>query len=363
MEVMENPEELTDDLVDWLCSSEAHQGHVFFWQLGMLDRDRRWLATVEQVGTHDGGVASFGAYLDGFAVHDRTFVEHRLDELAEGRLVTDRVLFEATGRLGGSREGIRRIEKLIVEGRLTPALIGRALPGRWTETIASDECLELLRLLAGPGLEGAMSAVHVASFWERMAKPLEGDLADFVWRCLEAAESNSDPDDYELDRLAAALARRDHEKGFRLLEALMEQADEAGWEPFHDYRDNQFWGALRDIDREWAIRLMISSAVGQQRRIIGVPQLLQGVPDQEADHDLLLALAEEGERQAETVANSITAATAGFWPLAVKLLATYPDNEDIQDGVALGAERIRGGIISYWGSSADESEAVSSEVE
>ena len=143
----------------------------------------------------------------------------------------------------------------------------------------------------------------------------------------------------------------------------MEQADEAGWEPFHDYRDNQFWGALRDIDRERAIRLVISSAVGQQRRIIGVPQLLQGVLDQEADHDLLLALAEEGERQAETVANSITAARAGFWPLAVKLLATYPDNEDIQDGVALGAERIRGGIISYWGSSADESEAVLSEVE
>jgi hypothetical protein len=75
-----------------------------------------------------------------------------------------------------------------------------------------------------------------------------------------------------------------------------------------------------------------------------------------------VTLAMENERQAEIIGNGITAAKAGFWTLAVKLLERYPHNEIIQSGVELGARRIQGGTISYWGSSADQTESVLTEV-
>ncbi|QIN84411.1 hypothetical protein GBA63_18520 [Rubrobacter tropicus] len=362
-EILDNPEQLTDDLLDWLLSQEAEKSHVFFWQFGKLDTEKRWLAKVESLGSRDGGADPFGAYLAGLAEHDRASVEDQLDELSETREVSDLAILVATSRLGGSVPGIERIGVLLSEGRANPGLVERILHGRWTEPLESEDCLKLLRLLATPDLEHAMVAVRVANFWDLIEKPLEGELANFVWRCLEAARSSSDHDDYDLDRLSAALARRDPERGFRLLETLLRRADAAGWEPFGDRRENELWATLRGIDRERAIRLVISSAVGPQRRIIGVPQLLQGVLDQEADRDLLIALADQDERQAETIARSITAAVTGFWPVAVGLLARYPDNVDIQDGVALGAHRIRGGIISHWGPSFGQTESVLEDVE
>lgn len=361
-EVLDNPGNLTNELLDWLCSREAKKGHVFFWQLGRLDRERRWLATVERLGSNEEAADASGAYLGGLADHDRAFVEDRLDELARVHGVNDLAILAATSRLGGSAAGVGRIGTLLSEGRTEPGLVGRVLHGRWTESLEPDDCLTLLRLLAGPDLDSAMVAVRVANYWELMEKPLEGELADFVWRCLEAARSSSDHDDYDLDRLGAALARREPEKGFRLLETLLGQAGEAGWEPFGDRRENELWTALRNTNRERAIRLVIASAVGQQRRIFGIPQLLQGTLDQEADRDLLMALAEQDEGQAETVAHSITAAEAGFWPMAVSLLARYPNNEDIQDGIALGARRIRGGRIFFSGPSSGQTESVLEDV-
>jgi hypothetical protein len=142
--------------------------------------EKRWLAPVERLGALDEGAVHLGAYLGGLADHDRAFVEDRLDELAETRRVTDRSILAATGWLGGSWRGIGRIEKLIAEERLEPAFVGRALPGRWTEPLKPDECLRLLRLLAGPDLENAMTAVRIADSWEHMDKPLEGELVAFV---------------------------------------------------------------------------------------------------------------------------------------------------------------------------------------
>ena len=326
-EVVENPEELTNELLSWLCSPEAEKGDVFFWQLGKLDREQRWLATVERLGSRDEGAIIFGAYLGGFADHDRALVEDQLDELAEAQRVADRAILWATSQLGGSCRGIERIEKLLVEGRLEPALIGRTLTGRWTEPLEAGAFLRLLCLLAGPGLKNAIVAVRVAVSWEHMGKPLEGELADFVWRCLETARSDSHTDDYELDRLAAVLAHRDPAKGFRLLEALLTRADEVGWEPISDHHENQLWGALREADCERAIRLVVSLAVAEGSRIIGISQALQGTLGQQTNHDLLVSLTTEDERQAEIIANSITAAEAGFWPLAVEILAQYPENQ------------------------------------
>ena len=362
-ETIDNPEQLTDELLEWLCSPEAEKGHIFFWQLGKLDEERRWLSKVEQLGARDEGAVSSGAYYAGLADHDREFVEDRLDELVGSGGLTDQSILMAIGRLGGSQRGIERVEKLLADGRLEPALVGQAISGRWTESLEPEECLRLLRLLAGSALTNAIIAVRVANLWELMGKPLEGDLADFVWQCLGKARSSSQRDDYDLDRLSAALAQRNPEEGFRLFEGLLRGIDEAGWEPISDRPENQLWHTLRNADRERAIRLAVSLAATDEPRIIGIPQMLQGLLDQQTDRELLLSLAMEEEKQAEIIANSITADEAGFWPLAVQLVAQHPGNEDIQSGLELGARRIRGGFIFFGGSLADQTESVLEEVE
>jgi hypothetical protein len=221
--------------------------------------------------------------------------------------------------------------------------------------------LRLLQALPNMPPEAAMVAVHLGSNWEAIGKPVQGELADHLLRRLASARSRSPYDDHLLDQLAAALARRDNDGGFRLFEELL-SADEPAWDPVEVNRENLLWGVLRDADRERLLRLVVSLAAKEQPKIFGVVQALQGVLDQEADEDLLMSLAMKNERQAEIIANSITAAKAGFWALAVKLLERYPHNEIIQSGVELGARRTQGGTITYWGPSADQTESVLAEV-
>jgi hypothetical protein len=360
-EAVEYPEVLTEELMGWLCSPEAEKVPIFFHQLGKLDKEKHWLSTIERLGIRGEGATLFAAYLGGLAKHNRAFVENRLDELTRSREVTDEAILRATGYSGGSPEGVERVTTLVQEGRVNALLVEGVLSGRWSETLTPREFLRLLQALPDLSPEAPMVAVHLGSNWEAIGKPLEGGLADHLLQRLASARSRSHYDDHLLDRLAAALARRDNDRGFWLFEELL-SADESGWDPVDVNRENLFWGVLRDADRERLLRLVVSLAAKQRPKIYGVVQALQGVLDQRADEDLLVTLAMENERQAEIISNSITAAKTGFWPLAVKLLERYPHNEIIRSGVELGARRIQGGTITYWGSSADQTESVLAEV-
>jgi hypothetical protein len=64
-EAIEIPEVLSDDLLEWLRSSDAEKAHIFFHLLGRLDHSKRWLRRIEQMGVADDGAIPFAYYFWG----------------------------------------------------------------------------------------------------------------------------------------------------------------------------------------------------------------------------------------------------------------------------------------------------------
>jgi hypothetical protein len=186
-------------------------------------------------------------------------VDKRLDELLEARNVTDVAIARATGLLGGDPGGVNRIEVLVGENRVSPSVVERLLVGRWVEPLSPDEFLHLLKTLAGVDLVNAMVVVELSHKWAYLKKPIDGQLADLIWRCLEAAEPASPHDRYWCDWLASEMAASDPDRGFRLAETLLGLPyGKTDWKPIWSYSENRFWGTLQSADRERCVRLLFS---------------------------------------------------------------------------------------------------------
>jgi hypothetical protein len=87
---------------------------------------------------------------------------------------------------------------------------------------------------------------------------------------------------------------------------------------------------------------------------------LSDLISQEANRDVLLQFAMQGEREAVFVAEAINGAYPGFWPIAIKIVEKYPHSERIRGTLDSDAEHI-GNVIT--GSSADHLEKCRKEVE
>ena len=318
--------------------------------LGRIDSERNWLSKIEQIGTDKNGVTAFAAYFGGLGQLDRAFISRRLDELTEARQVTAEGIVRATGNLGGDLAGIERMETLIQEKRVDPVSVGRVLMwGRWSNSLNSDEYLRLLKAIAGPKLENAVAAVGFLDVWLHGERPIEGQLAEFAWQCLEAAPPVMPTEAYHCDQLASTLAHSDTERGFRLLEKLLTQPYErACWNPIDRYRRNEFWSVLRKADRERALGIVLSVAFGNPLQCSWVTWHFRGVVDQESAGDILIDFVLESEQQAELVCESITSARPGFWPIALRVIEKYPDSLRIQNSLASCVQQIGWSVSGPW---------------
>ena len=65
----------------------------------------------------------------------------------------------------------------------------------------------LLGLLASKQLENASIAIEIIGRWLDEDRPLEEELTEFAWRCLEAAPAVSQDEIYACDKVAARLAQ------------------------------------------------------------------------------------------------------------------------------------------------------------
>jgi hypothetical protein len=347
-EAIETPEVLSDELLSWLRSPEAEKVHVFFHLLGKYDFGKKWLPRVEQMGAAADGVLPFAYYIFGLGQHDHYFASKRLDELTGARAVTAEAIARATGLLGVDSAGVDRLETLVGEGRIEPYVVGRLLHGRWADPLDQDGYLRLLKALVGTDPENAMVVVELSSMWAYLKKPVEGKLADFIWRCLEAARPTGPNDTYRCDRLASEMAANDPERGFRLAEALLGRPyGEVGWKPISSYGETRLWETLREADRERCLRLVFTLAM-KDPPVMDIYQILWKGVDEEQDHEALFNYACESERQAEIVSEIITTAYAGFWRLAFELLERYPNNETIESNL-VGGLLSREGRFRMWG--------------
>jgi hypothetical protein len=348
-EAAEEPARLMPELREWLISPEAQRAYRFFYWLGRSDASRRWLAAMEEWGKGAGG-GLLAAYLGGLAAEDPSFVSVKLDELTGNGEISGRWLVSATSSFPPDDAALRRVSRLLREGRVDPEFTASVLSGgRWVEPLTDDRFLALLEAIAGPEFRHAVPVVDFLGMWRHLGRPIEGPLAEFAWRCLESAPNVTANETYDFDQLAAALAQTDPDRGFRLLEKLLTQPREReSWRPTDGYREGSFWTALRAADRERALRLVFGVATRDAIARLEVTWDLRESLDQVQDAEILTTLAMEDAGQAELVTEVLTSAKPGFWPIALKIAEKYPLDRRILGNLGSGIEQLGSLIQGPW---------------
>lgn len=322
-EVIDNPELLSDELWDWLCSPEAQQDHKFCFWLGQLDIKKYWLQKIKGIGALENGSYVFAAYFEGLNVNDCSFVSNLLNQLLNDGKVTAAAIFRATIYLKADLAGVIRLEKLALKNQLNPHVISS-----WITDLNSTECLRLLKAMAGENLENVCTVIDSFSMWLHKSKLIEEELADFAWKCLKAA--NTVDASFNADQLAYKLSQDDPENGFNLLRELLVDPPEKVWNPIDRHGHRDFWENLYRHNRERTVHIVLSSAL-YNSQFKYYPYDVKTIISQEINLDLLLEFSMESEKQAELMSYVLPSDHSSFWSTAFIIIEKYPKNTEIKN--------------------------------
>ena len=359
--VITNPGLLTTDLQNWLCSGEAKKAYKFFWWLGKSDSDQSLLPVLEKLAKLDEGAAAFGSYCGGQAQNGKNLTT-RLDQLTSSREITPEAVIRATQNLGLDAAGVRRLVGLIEQRQVDRSVIARALNQfSLADQIDLSTVLPLLKSAAGPALEHAAGVIEYLAFRLQAGNRIVGEVAELAWQCLEACPPVNTGQNFECDQLAASLAEGDPKRALRLLEKLLTQRPEQNsWEPLERHGYAAFWNCLQASHGDQALLTVLGCAMEDPLVRFRVAWCLSEVISQDANRDVLLQFASQGEKQAVFVAEAINGAYPGFWPIAIKIVEKYPHSKRIRSTLSSGAEHDGNVIV---GSSADHLEKCRKEVD
>lgn len=340
-EAIASPERLTDELMTWLCTAEARKSDTFLFALGTLDGQLQFVNLVVYFGAGTRGMENLASFLRGLYGTRPDFVTAKLDEFAKNEQVHGDVVIKATGYIGFSINGYERILKLLREGKAAPSHVLQAINSlSWIEGLNYDECARIMELTAAANLENATVIIDYLHAWSQY-RTLVRRLTELAWSCLEAMPLMRDRDAYSFDGLASKLAKRDHERGLRLLRLILMRNLQVSheewsglifrWDPLSLVGPHKFWETLWEHDREGTLRFILQIASDCPESLIKIESGLLNVIDQEADFLLLATIARENEIQAELIARLITPRKPNFSQIAYGILECYPDNIRIHD--------------------------------
>ena len=289
-EAATNPDLLTKDLLRWLSSKEAEKAGKFFWLLGTSDAERKWLPAVEAMGRSEDEFKAFSDYFGGWAQMDHTSAAVRLDYLNEAKQVNHRARLSACIYLGPASGGVDRLKQLWIEPPIQSLIRSGPLQlAAWTDEISSEDCLELLELIAGPTRDSPMKALEFLNLWLSSGGRMEGNLLDFAEQCLLAAEPDNG-DDYNCDQVAFIIAQQHANRGFNLLGQLLGPSRSSNlWNPIDRHSQARFWNTLRNADKQRAIRVLLTAALTNPEVAWSAREILNQVEDE----SILVALAKE----------------------------------------------------------------------
>jgi hypothetical protein len=332
---------ISEDLFQWLRSTDAKRAPEFFILLGRSDVTGNWEERIDRSGEATDGELAFACYYGGRGHASRAQVEDKLDHLSAAGRARPEALLGATSYLPGSVRAIARILALLERG-VSPALAERRLmSGGWMNPLHSPEAATLLRAIAGARLENAVLVVDFLAMWVHGNKPLEGDLAELAWQALESTPQGGEAWDFDL--LAAALAQTDLNRSFALLERLLTlPSDVKSWEPVdrHSGTGNRFWNTLWNADRQRSLELLFRVGSSSPTRAWRISWQIPDILNLEADRDFLHQFAQRDVRSGEFVSSCLAAGRPGFWPIALDLLSLYPDNRIVRRNIALAASHM-----------------------
>lgn len=343
-EAITSPEILTDELMTWLCTAEARKSDTFLFALGTLDGQLQFVNLVVYFGAGTRGMENLASYLRGLYGTRPDFVTAKLDEFAKNEQVHGDVVVKATGDIGFSIDGYERILKLLREGKAAPSHVMQAISSlSWIDGLNYDECARIVELTAAANLENATFIIDYLHAWSQRRRTLVRRLTELAWSCLEAMPLMRDRDAYSFDGLASKLAKRDHERGLRLLRLILTRNLQVSpeewsglvfrWDPLLLAGPHKFWETLWERDREGTLRFILQIASEYPESLIQIESGLLNVIDQDTDLLLLATIARENEIQAELVARFITPRKPNFRQIAYGILECYPANIRIHDAL------------------------------
>lgn len=347
-EAVSNKELPDPKLMEWLVSPSAQRAYSFFFSLGEVDERQIFLGLIEELGNNSSGVGAFSAYWGGWAKKDPKAAEARLDQLAEQNAVSGESIILSTNMLQASAAAVNRVRDQIKASRVDPQFVAGTLQiGRWLQGLTEDEFLELARAIAGPSFEYAGSVVRLLGVWEHSKCPLQGNLADFAWQCLEHDPTVRDSSDaWHIDRLAAKLLKDDPDRGFQLFSKALETSNGSSerWNPLGLHETPEFWKALHAQDGRRLIGILLQTFQKDDQTRLRHSWRIKEFIDPVGDKQVLVSFAKEDIVFARIIATWLTSAKAGFWPLVFELHQLYPGDELLHNNLAAGIQQM-GSVI------------------
>lgn len=346
-EAIGNPHNLTEELIQWLISPHCQRSHPFFFYLGKKDEKLMYRGRMEGLGKTRNGADAFSSYWDGWAQRDRTAAGSSLDELARTNGVAGESVILATAKIGADHHAVIRVIDQLNSGKVSGDYTAAILQcGGWLNELSDDDFYLLLNAIAGTDFTHAISAVRMFSMWRHLGRSLKGGLVDFAWRCIEytpVLETSNDA--YYIDQLAAYLSEQDPERGFQVLGRLLMQPERKDkWWDVLELHSAHFWKVLHAKDRRRLVAILLDSAQTNVIARIRISWRLKELIDQEGDKEVLLSFAKEKIEFARMIAEWMTTAKAGFWPLAFELVQMFPNDEILQSNLAVGIQQMDSGI-------------------
>lgn len=206
------------------------------------------------------------------------------------------------------------------------------------------EAATLLRAIAGPRLENAALVVDFLAMWIHSSKPLEGDLAELAWQALESTPQGGEAWDFDI--LAAALAKTDLNRSFALLEGLLTlPGNVKSWEPLDRHSGNRFWNTLWSADRQKSLELLFRVGASSPLIACRISWHIPDILNLEEDRHFLHEFARRDARCGEFVSSCLAGGRPGFWPVALDLLALYPDSPPVHRNIAIAARHMKHTVV------------------
>ncbi len=338
-QVVDDPDRelLTEDLLNWLLSesNRASRAWVFFLFLGELDGQRRLLPKFEVLAKEPRGTYAFRPYCAAWGRVDPKGLAAYLAKL-DMRTVCWQALVYGLEALPAESRSLERVLPLLGETGVDPFQLAEILTfGEWMKVLVPEAFLNVLSFVAGVSFESSAAAIHLLDAWLDARRPVQGELRELAWSCLEADALNptrfphAESREWKRDRLAGLLAAEEPERGFRLLEKLMRSEGLDAWDPLGVLPRPTFWQGLLKADRPRAMRLVFGPASNYLR----LGSMEEEVFDQKLDAALLTELALSDPKTGARITRALNFDRPGFWEIALPLVTHYAGDQDVESAL------------------------------
>ncbi len=217
--------------------------------------------------------------------------------------------------------------------------VGGLLPLKLWDGLAEEQAARLLHALAGPDQDTPDAALAAASYLYLNEPPPPDLAASLAGWLAQGIPVEADVNVHDLDRLARRLAETDLERGFGILQGLLQTPGRIlTWNPLANRGEDSFWSLLLQSDARRALSMAFETEQrwGDEGALIG-HALRRGL-DPAQDSAEMLKFAALGEAEANFIAGTLEPEFSlgddrGFWSVAARLIESHPLPSQVSRGL------------------------------